>query len=75
MSRLMVGPLLKEIIGKMNRIIQKKKPKPLKLSIYSGHDFTIGNILNAIGVYDGNCPPYTATVFFELLQGNSSFFL
>ncbi|CAH0716507.1 unnamed protein product, partial [Brenthis ino] len=72
MARLMVGPLLKEIVGKMNQVIQKKNPNPLKLSIYSGHDFSIGNILNAIGVYDGNCPPYTATIFFELLQDNST---
>ncbi|XP_023941635.1 prostatic acid phosphatase isoform X2 [Bicyclus anynana] len=66
MSRLMVGPLLQEIVGKMKMII--KGLQPLKLAIYSGHDFTIGNILNSIGVYDGNCPVYTATIIFELLE-------
>lgn len=75
MARLIVGPLLKEIVGKMNQVIQKKNPNPLKMSIYSGHDFSIGNILNAIGVYDGNCPPYTATVFLELLQGMSMIYM
>lgn len=71
MARLMVGPLLKDIVAKMNTVIQKKKPNPLKLSIYSAHDFQIGNILSAIGVFDGNCPVYTSTIFFELLQGNT----
>lgn len=69
MSRLLTGPLLKEIVGNMDTVITNKKPEPLKLSIYSGHDFTIGNVLCSIGVYDGNCPAYTSTVIFELIQG------
>nr|XP_034839570.1 prostatic acid phosphatase-like [Maniola hyperantus] len=72
MARLLAGPLLKEIVGKMNTIITKKKPNPLKLSIYSGHDFTIANVLCSIGVYDGNCPVYTSTIIFELLQDNNT---
>ncbi|CAH2218387.1 jg4398 [Pararge aegeria aegeria] len=72
MARLMTGPLLKEIVGKMNTVITKENPNPLKLSIYSGHDFTIGNVLNAMGLYDGNCPVYTATIFFELMQEKST---
>nr|XP_026497044.1 prostatic acid phosphatase-like [Vanessa tameamea] len=72
MARLMVGPLLKEIVTKANTVVLKKKPDPLKLSIYSAHDFQIGNILSAMGVFDGNCPVYTSTIFFELLQDNST---
>ncbi|XP_045784967.1 prostatic acid phosphatase-like [Maniola jurtina] len=72
MSRLLSGPLLKEIVGEMNTIITKKNPNPLKLSIYSGHDFTIANVLCSIGVYDGNCPVYTSTIIFELLQDNNT---
>ncbi|CAH2215511.1 jg25585 [Pararge aegeria aegeria] len=72
MARLMTGPLLKEIVGKMNTVITKENPNPLKLSIYSGHDFTIGNVLNAMGLYDGNCPVYTAKIFFELMQEKST---
>ncbi|CAH2103719.1 unnamed protein product [Euphydryas editha] len=72
MARLMVGPLLKDIVAKMNTVILKKKPNPLKLSMYSAHDFQIGNILSAIGVFDGNCPAYTSTILFELLQDNST---
>ncbi|CAH2035474.1 unnamed protein product, partial [Iphiclides podalirius] len=41
-------------------------------SCYSGHDFTIGNILSAMGFFDGNCPPYTATIFLELIYDNST---
>ncbi|XP_072931174.1 prostatic acid phosphatase-like isoform X2 [Epargyreus clarus] len=70
MARLLVGPLLKDIVSKMVDFVTKKSS--LKLSVYSAHDFTIGNILSGLGLYDGNCPVYTSTVFFDLLQDNSN---
>lgn len=69
MARLLVGPLFKEIVTTMDNVIANKDDS-LKLSIYSGHDFTIGNILTALDVFDGNCPAYTSTIIFELLEGN-----
>ncbi|CAG4962078.1 unnamed protein product [Parnassius apollo] len=72
MARLMVGPLLKQIVNKMFDSISNKTKSALKLSIYSGHDFTIGNILSAMGFFDGNCPPYTATILLELIYDNST---
>lgn len=40
-----------------------------KVVMYSGHDLTIGSMLNALGLYDGNCPVYTATILIELMTG------
>ncbi|OWR41231.1 prostatic acid phosphatase like protein [Danaus plexippus plexippus] len=67
MARLLVGPLFKEIVTTMDNVIANKDDS-LKLSIYSGHDFTIGNILTALDVFDGKCPAYTSTIIFELLE-------
>lgn len=68
MARLLAGPLLKIIVNDMlNKM--SEKPDALTMSIYSGHDFTIANILSALGLFDGNCPSYTSTVILELLHG------
>ena len=46
-----------------------------KVVIYSGHDLTVGSMLNALGLYDGNCPSYTATILFELLESKYDFYI
>ncbi|CAK1554814.1 unnamed protein product [Leptosia nina] len=74
MTRLMIGPLMQQIVNHMYDAVQEK-PNHIKLSIYSGHDFTIGNILNGLGVYDGNCPEYTSTVFLELIGNGSDHYI
>ncbi|XP_068632862.1 prostatic acid phosphatase isoform X2 [Battus philenor] len=77
MARLMVGPLLKDIVNKMLLSISNSPSQALKMSIYSGHDFTISNILSAMDLFDGNCPPFTATIIMELLYDNvaSSYYI
>ncbi|XP_030031974.2 prostatic acid phosphatase isoform X2 [Manduca sexta] len=72
LARLKAGPFLQDVIGSMmyiisNETIGSNYTLP-RLAIYSGHDYTIGNILNALGVFDKNCPPYTATIFMELIK-------
>lgn len=47
----------------------KNKNKQLNMTVYSGHDFTIGTVLTALGIFDGNCPDYTSTIIMELLHG------
>lgn len=70
LARLKVGPILKEIVTRMVHLITNQKNITLqKLAIYSGHDITIGNILNSLGIFDYNCPPYTATILMELIHG------
>lgn len=36
------------------------------VNVYSAHDLTIANLLNTLGVYDGDIPPYAACVMLEL---------
>lgn len=45
---------------------RRKHPKVL---MYSAHDLTVANVLGALGLFDNQCPVYTATVFFELVHG------
>lgn len=44
----------------------------LKMCMYSGHDDTVANVLNALDLFEPHCPPFTATVLFELVQGKPS---
>lgn len=43
-----------------------------KLHVYSGHDFTIRNILVALNVSDNVWPPYGSSVMFELREKKSN---
>lgn len=71
LARLKAGPLVKEIMSNMEKFLSGKIKR--KLSIYSGHDFNIGTLLNGLGVFDGNCPAYTATILMELIYGKNEF--
>lgn len=73
LARLKVGPLIKQIMTNMFSVMASNESKDLALSVYSGHDLTVGSILNALGMYDGRCPPYTATVFFELIYSKFTY--
>ena len=39
-----------------------------KMFMYSAHDISIVRVLNTLGVYEGNVPPYSSTVMFELID-------
>lgn len=70
LSRLKVGPLLKHITTHLvNAMSAESGGKHRRVQMFSAHDLTVGSILNALGMYDGNCPCYTSAVFFELLLG------
>nr|XP_033785881.1 prostatic acid phosphatase isoform X2 [Geotrypetes seraphini] len=65
-SKLQGGVLVKTIL---KNITDATTPSNLqKLIIYSAHDSTIGALQMALGVSDGNLPPYAACHFFELHQ-------
>lgn len=66
LARLKSGPLLKEILVRsQNKTISKLKPNR-SLWIYSGHDTTVANMLNTLGLFEYHNPPYTACIMFEL---------
>lgn len=75
LARLKAGPILKHIYTHLAEAVTDTTGKHRKLLIYSGHDITVGNVLHAMGLYDGNCPCYTSAVFFELIMGNTYKFL
>ncbi|KAJ2954475.1 hypothetical protein O0L34_g2754 [Tuta absoluta] len=74
LARLRAGPILKAIMEKVHRAMIPKTgdQNPLKLSVYSGHDYTIGTVLTALGLFDGNCPVFTATILIELIQDTTT---
>ncbi|XP_048006444.1 prostatic acid phosphatase-like isoform X2 [Leguminivora glycinivorella] len=75
LARLKVGPLIQEIVMNMantSLTYPEGYSKTVKLSLYSGHDITVANVLNALGMFDGNCPVYTSTILMELLYSNNT---
>uniref|UniRef100_A0A2A4J1W5 acid phosphatase n=1 Tax=Heliothis virescens TaxID=7102 RepID=A0A2A4J1W5_HELVI len=71
LARLKVGPLIKHITTKMFTAMSSTT-KAHKVLMFSGHDLTVGSVLNALGMYDGNCPVYTSTILFELVTKTGS---
>ncbi|XP_026731116.1 prostatic acid phosphatase isoform X1 [Trichoplusia ni] len=73
LARLKVGPLLKHIMAHMLKATSNDNDlNHHKVVMYSGHDLTVGSVLNALGLYDGNCPVYTSTILFELIVDNKT---
>ncbi|XP_075990945.1 prostatic acid phosphatase-like isoform X2 [Anticarsia gemmatalis] len=73
LARLKVGPLLKHINAQLLSVINATKydVKHRTVQLYSAHDLTVGSVLNALGMFDGNCPVYTSAIFFELIVEKS----
>ncbi|XP_041987486.1 lysosomal acid phosphatase-like isoform X3 [Aricia agestis] len=64
LARLIAGPLVQQVVRAMADVISGGRRR---LMVYSGHDFTVGTLLTALGVFDDVCPEYTATVYLELI--------
>lgn len=69
MARLKTGPLFHEIQQHFLNLTNKPK-----LLLYSAHDETVANVLKTIGAFEPHCPPYSATVIFELYKGTADRF-
>lgn len=52
MARLKVGYLLREILDRFERKIDKSLMPDRSLWMYSAHDCTLANILNALGLFN-----------------------
>lgn len=67
MQRIKGGPFLKKMV---NEMVQKAnntlKPADRKLYIYTGHDSTVVNILQALKVWPNEFPNYAIQAYFEL---------
>lgn len=64
LSRLMGGPLLKEIIQNMNGVVTNNQY--YKMQMYSAHDSTVAAVTDAMSVYNQIAPPYATAVLVEL---------
>lgn len=69
MKQLKAGPfiskLIKEFEGKRNGTL---KPKDLKISLYTGHDSSVVNILSGLNVWKQQFPTYGIMAMFELVR-------
>jgi hypothetical protein len=66
-SRLSIGKLLKEIMDRLESKATRHNYDP-SLYLISAHDTTLVPLLVALGVYDGNWPPFASYISFELWQ-------
>ncbi|XP_063241774.1 prostatic acid phosphatase-like [Bacillus rossius redtenbacheri] len=75
LQRLSAGPMLKEIIENMQRKINGTLNPDRSLYVYSAHDSTIVNTLQALKVFNGILVPYASTVLTELRALNNSYYV
>lgn len=54
LARLKVGPLLKDILERFQKKSKGKLHTDRSMYIYSGHDTTIANLLNILGLFEVN---------------------
>jgi hypothetical protein len=65
-------------VGKVMGDMMDKKDNPkedIKLYLYSAHDTTVAAMLSALGVFNGEPPPYAATVFIELYSDDKGYWV
>lgn len=68
LARLKSGPLVKEMLHRF-RSKAKGSLKPNRsVWVYSAHDITVGNLLNALKIFELHNPPFAACVMLELRQ-------
>lgn len=70
MKRIKGGKLATNIV---TNLLQKKVALPQKIQIYSAHDTTLVNLMNALGLISqtGAEPGYGAVLAFELYDSNN----
>ncbi|KAH9509675.1 hypothetical protein Btru_044223 [Bulinus truncatus] len=65
-TRLSAGPLLTEMVNTAEGYIKGKCQ--LKLCLYSSHDSTLTALLEALGLWEGQWPPFAADIRLELYK-------
>jgi len=65
------GPLLKEIVTRTAAKKNGTLDPDRALWIYSAHDITVVNLLNAMGLYERTLVPYAAVLLVELRLNRS----
>ncbi|XP_050314999.1 prostatic acid phosphatase [Anthonomus grandis grandis] len=69
LKKLKTGPFFNDLLKYFNNRTLTNKTSQYyspKFLMFSAHDTTIANLLNTMGAFEYHCPPYTATIIFEL---------
>ncbi|XP_068152454.1 prostatic acid phosphatase [Drosophila tropicalis] len=72
LARLKVGPLLKDIFERFEHKVSGNLTPDRSAWIYSAHDTTIANTLNALKLFELHSPPYAACIMMELRLDNNN---
>ncbi|XP_031634016.1 prostatic acid phosphatase-like [Contarinia nasturtii] len=75
MARLTVGFLIRDILDRFSSKIESTLLPNRSLHIYSAHDSTIANFLNAIGLFELHNPPYASSLHIELYKLNADHYM
>ncbi|XP_055300677.1 prostatic acid phosphatase-like isoform X2 [Sitodiplosis mosellana] len=75
LKRLKSGFLLKEILDRFKNKTVSVLSSNHSLRLYSGHDTTIANMLNSLGLFHPHIPPYSSSLLFELYKSNDDFYV
>ncbi|XP_052836682.1 prostatic acid phosphatase isoform X2 [Drosophila gunungcola] len=72
LARLKAGPLLLDMYKRFDDKFSGRLKPDLSMWIYSAHDTTIANVLNALKLFELHSPPYTACIMLELRVDESN---
>lgn len=70
-KKINAGYMLKKIVeDSQNKLSGDLSPSGRKLYLYSGHESTMGYMLDALDIHDGHVPPYGSALSFEIYKGS-----
>lgn len=73
MKQIKAGPFIKKLVTEFeNKRDGTLKPKELKISLYTGHDSSVVNVLSGLNVWHKQNPTYGIMAMFELVRDKKS---
>lgn len=73
MKKIKAGPFLQKLVDQFDAKANNSiKPKESKISLYTGHDSSIVNILSALNVWEQQMPVYGIMALFELVRDKAT---
>lgn len=68
----LLAKILKDTVSKIQNILQ---PADRKMFLYSGHETTLGFMMEALQVFKPHIPPYGSALMFEVHRKNDEYFI
>ncbi|XP_031636521.1 uncharacterized protein LOC116349294 [Contarinia nasturtii] len=75
LKKLRPGFLLKEILERFQNKTRSTLTPDLLLYMYSGHETTLVTMLNSLGLFEGQIPPYSSCLLFELYKSSDDYYV